>query len=170
MVDVKITVRDGALPDDATVLLHMGESRRRSVATKVGNIVKQHDRWMGVFDEHGRFAVSAYALDGIDEELVLREMPHPRFGRSTVGRVVNEGFELLPTSVDLRFMQPRVRQLQAHHYSIMLPVPGSTMRFLDEDIDVVALELRHELEVELRRLLDLFAPVLRDPGDVGSVR
>ena len=59
---ISITIRDETAPDDAVVLLHLGGFDRRSVGTKVANIVKRHDEWIGIFDSAGRFAVSVYAL------------------------------------------------------------------------------------------------------------
>jgi hypothetical protein len=90
----KITLRPDELTQDTEVLLHFGNGDRRSIQKVSKEVVDRHDYWVGVIDRCGRFAVSVYALVGIDEEVIAREMPHRVYGRSTVGEIRNAGFEL----------------------------------------------------------------------------
>lgn len=62
-------------PAAARILNEPG-ALHRSVSTKVANIVKRHDEWIGIFDSAGRFAVSVYALTLFSLTDVLERMPH----------------------------------------------------------------------------------------------
>jgi hypothetical protein len=153
---VTIQIRQEAPPPEATVLLHLGSADERAIRTKVANVVKNHDRWIDLFDVAGRFAISVYALIGIDERTVLDQMPHKEYGRSTVGAVLAAGFEMLPTSI-APLLHPDLQQLQRFHYSIMLAAKGLAVRLLEADDRAVA-HAASVVEPEVRRLSALFSP------------
>lgn len=88
----KITVHPHHLTEDTAVLLHFGDGGERAVLAVSQLVIDRHDHWVGVIDGCGRFAVSAYVLAGIDEDVIAREMPHRVYGRSTVGEVRSAGF------------------------------------------------------------------------------
>jgi len=154
----QILIRDEQLPADTTVLLHLGSSDERSFKKKLDNLLRGHDGWIGVLDDAGRFAVSAYALNQVDEVTILRQMRHGQYGRSTVGDVRDAGYRMLPTSITLARGDNLIRDLQPYHYSILLRTSGLQIRLLDEPDELE--QAKQFIKPDLRRLLGLFEPTL----------
>lgn len=123
-VRVRIVVRPDPLSDEATMLLQFGNGGERAVLQVADEVVARHDYWHGVLDERGRFAISAYALDGVDEGDIAREMPHRFYGRSTVGRVRRAGFDLVGSTIEFDRMPAGLRRVQQWHTSVFLRIPG----------------------------------------------
>jgi hypothetical protein len=158
---ISITIRDEIAPDDAVVLLHLGGFDRRSVATKVANIVKRHDEWIGIFDSAGRFAVSVYALTSFSLTDVLARMPHGQYGLTTAGAIRSARFALVPTSISMRGMLRSVAELQPYHFSIVFRSPGSERR-LSDALEEAFEETQSMIRAELEALLGLFEKCTRD--------
>jgi hypothetical protein len=154
-------MRDEPLPSDTTVLLQFGNGGNRSAAQLAGQVAKRHDFWFGIFDDAGRFAVSVYALVGIPEERISREMHHRMYGRATVGDVCAAGFEIKGSTIEFEGMLRSTRELQPYHQSIFLPIPGSTQPLLSDQ------QLLNESDTFIRpyieRLLGLFEPRVPNP-------
>ena len=119
---VTIAVRGQTVPDSATVVLQLGAGDERSRSQMVDKMRREHDFWCGVLDIRGRFAISVYVLDGLDEADLLAIAPHSFFGRSSV-REIEETFELVPTTISMPRKFPTDR-FQPWHFSVLLPEPG----------------------------------------------
>lgn len=158
MSAITITIRDEEPPPTATVLLHFGNTTDRSARSKSANVIKYHDRWIGLLDDTGRFALSVYALIDIGKDRVLEQMPHGVYGTSTVGDVLNAGFTMMPTSIGPARFAP-MAALQPFHYSILLPLAGLSTRLLDEGDESLA-AVRGSILPEVQRLLELFNPTV----------
>lgn len=152
----KITLRNDPLPMDTQVLLHFGNGDERSVQKVAKEIVDRHDFWVGVIDDHGRFAVSVYALVGITEDVIAREMPHRIYGRSTVGEVRDSGFDLVGSSVELDRMPPGLARIQPWHSTVFLRMEGFAGKLtgLAESSD-----FEIQVQSELTLLFSLFVRV-----------
>jgi hypothetical protein len=156
LVLITITLRDEPLPSDTTVLLQFGNGGRRSAAQLSNQIAKRHDYWFGVIDQHGRFAVSVYALIGIPEERVSREMHHRMYGRTTVGHVRDAGFEIRGSTVEFDGILRSTWELQPFHQSIFLPISGSETRLLSNK--TLLTEFENLVRPHVETLLQLFEP------------
>jgi hypothetical protein len=145
----KITLRPDELTQDTEVLLHFGNGDRRSIQKVSKEVVDRHDYWVGVIDRCGRFAVSVYALVGIDEEVIAREMPHRVYGRSTVGEIRNAGFELVASTVEMDRMPPGLSRIQPWHSTVFLRTPGHEGVLAELSVEVAKsiVEVQPELEV-----------------------
>jgi FAD/FMN-containing dehydrogenase len=152
----KITIRNEPLPENTEVLLHFGNGDERSVQKVAKEIVDRHDFWLGVIDDHGRFAVSVYALVGITEDVIAREMPHRMHGRSTVGEVRDSGFDLVGSSVELDRMPPGLARIQPWHSTVFLRMEGfaGQLTGLAESAD-----FEIQVQSELTLLFSLFVRV-----------
>lgn len=155
-----ISVRDQAVPTHATVVLHMGRGDSRGNRQVLRNIRRGHDHWFGVLDSSGRFAVSAYVLDGLDEATLLAAVPNDTFGRSTVGDLTDDGFLLLPTTIRIPPSVPAFN-FQPWHFSILLPVRGEPTALADDDELWQAIS--EPVEDELARLFRRFEPRQANP-------
>ncbi len=158
---ITITLRNEPLPSETTVLLQFGNGGRRSVAQLSNRVAKRHDYWFGVIDERGRFAISVYALIGIPEERVSREMHHRMYGRTTVGQVRDAGFEIKGSTVAFDGMLRATRELQPFHQSIFLPVTGSETQLVS-DPSLLG-EYKNLVRPHVETLLQLFEPSVLNP-------
>jgi hypothetical protein len=155
-----ITIRAQKPPDDATVVVQLGRGDHRGNAQMLNNVRRAHDHWRGVFDARGRFAISAYVLDGLDESLLLSEIPNDSFGRSTVGELTGAEFELLPTTIKIPPSLPAY-SFQPWHLSVMLGIRGL---LVNADLGAAEwLAVEADVKTDLERLLRMFEPRLANP-------
>jgi FAD/FMN-containing dehydrogenase len=144
----RITIRNDPIPMDIEVLLHFGNGDQRSAQKVAKEVVDRHDFWLGVIDDYGRFAVSVYALVGITEDVIAREMPHRVYGRSTVGAVRATGFELVGSTIQMQRMPPGLERIQPWHSTVFLCLDGFEGKLTGHpERSVYETEVRAELAV-----------------------
>lgn len=151
-----IEVRYGEEPaDDDVFVIHMGAGAADPV---VFGAIRNHDAYIGLIDDAGRFTVSVFAvMSGVTEAMIVNAMPQGQFGRATFGEIRRSGLRYLATSIVERDQSPEWGLLQGVHYDLLLPVDGRASHVVDLTPPELS-ELRLELVGPVTAVLELFAP------------
>jgi hypothetical protein len=154
-----VVVRSESPLPDATLIIHMGAG---AAGTVVSAAVRNYGEYRPVTATGlGLFAVSVFAIvRGITEAQILAALPQRTFARTTVGAVVDEGFELLATSILDADLDAAIAAIQPVHHDIVMPaLDDARFAHLDpiDDEDLEAKSRAH-LAPHVDRLLALFGP------------
>jgi hypothetical protein len=141
------------LPD--TLLLQFGRVDDRGNSQLLATIIRGHDFWRGVFDSTGRFAISVYAINGVDADTVLETIRNDTYGTATVGQLLRAGFTIRGTSINMPAYVPTAA-LQEWHFTVFLNAAGFEQPIRHDKATSELLVT--QLQPELDRLLSYFEP------------
>lgn len=152
----RIHLRLGEPPaDDDVVVIHMGAGLLDAV---VAGALRNHDSYIGLLDDIGRFTISVFAVTaGVSEVEILEALPQGQFGRAAFGDLRRRSFDVLATSVLDRAQPVEMQRLQRVHFDVVIPVPGSATPVGElSPADLAA--LRERLGEPVASVLALFVP------------
>lgn len=152
----QVQIRHSSPPaDDDVFVIHMGAG---SVDVAIAGAIRNHDEYIGLLDQRGRFTVSVFAaMAGVSVAAILEALPQGQYGRARFGDLRRHRVAHLATTILDPSHTPQMVNLQRVHFDLILPVPGierSVAEVGPHELDVI----RQRLHRPAANLLALFDP------------